>query len=173
MGIDLSDSNIYLDLEETIIQSWHDPLLINVEKLRSWLHDHNAKKIHIFSFAIYNDRDSKLFEDSYKPMIERALQVEILTFPSIITMAKCDTEQTGQYWLRESESIGIIDYVNTRGKQDGFVKWAEFHHEGETSVLIDDVVKNMMVSFWDSDTHIETINVNSIENGLFTRMGNV
>ena len=52
---------LFLDLEDTIIESWNDPFLINVEKIKEWLKCHSFKEIRLFSFAVHDNRDITIF----------------------------------------------------------------------------------------------------------------
>ena len=74
---------VFLDLEETIIESWHDPLLCNVDKIREILRNEETEDIHIFSFVISGNRDKEIFKERLKPFIEEVLGVRILTWPSV------------------------------------------------------------------------------------------
>jgi hypothetical protein len=154
---------IFLDLEETIINSWQDQLLVNTQKVKDWLREIGATEVDIFSFAIYNERDQEIFVRQMKPFLERVLEVKINTWPSVIEMAVADTKETGIYWLRDSESLGIVEYINLRGKMYGFINYVRHMYPGLANVvLLDDVVPNTTMSFNDDNQSIHLVNVKKL-----------
>lgn len=154
---------VFLDLEETVINNWHEQYLVNTLKVKDWLQSIEAKEVDIFSFAIYHDADKTKFVKEMKPFLERVLEVEINTWPSVIEMAIADTKETGDYWLRDSESLGIIEYINVRGKTYGFINYVRQVYRGQNCVLLDDVVPDMTVTFDNEDPQtIQLVNVKKL-----------
>ena len=60
---------VWLDLEGTIIESWYNTKLINIEKIKDLLDRFGVTEIGIFSFAIYNQTDITKFNDEVKGRI--------------------------------------------------------------------------------------------------------
>ena len=44
--------NVFLDLEETVLNNWAEGFLVNSAKVRDFLQSHNADGFHVFSFAV-------------------------------------------------------------------------------------------------------------------------
>lgn len=147
---------VFLDLEETIIYSWSNPLLCNVHKIRTYLRKHNITEIHIFSFAIYNVVDQAEFVRDMKPAIEEALGVTVLSWPSVRDMLKADYELTGVHFDSGTE---VHDYITIRGKPQGFINYINSRCEYNYAVLIDDIVPNQTVIFHDPGCRVDLINV--------------
>ena len=79
---------LFLDLEETVIRSWDNPLFCNTDFILDVLKKENVKQVHIYSFAIYNDHDKEIFEKTMKAGLEQHLGVEILSWMSIKELMK-------------------------------------------------------------------------------------
>lgn len=151
---------VFFDLEETVINSFANPTLINTEKLSKWLQFHHIRNIHIFSFAIWSDKDTDYFNFSIKPAIERALKVNILSAPSVKDMIRADYNLTGLYFDPDYE---VSEYIQLRGKAQGFINYVNSGIAGNfvRATLIDDVVPNMRVQFYDNGSEVRLINVNN------------
>ena len=144
---------VFIDLEETIIDSWSSRLLINVEKIRRVIDP--TDKLGVFSFAIWTDSDHREFKNNIRPTLERVLGNAIETTPTAQTMMQIDTELTGVRW----ESI--TDFLSIRGKVGAFTNFCsvlKFEH----AVLIDDVVPNIRINNLDTDQIIDFINVGNL-----------
>lgn len=48
------DKFFYFDLEETVIESWTDPILVNKTTIERFIEENGIKDVHIFSAAIWN-----------------------------------------------------------------------------------------------------------------------
>lgn len=151
-------SNIFfLDLEQTIIESWDHPDLINVVKIDKWLKQNKVNEVSIFSFAIWNDKDKQHFNDVIKPTIEDALGVRVMTWPSVQDMMRIDFNHTG---IRFEEGHAVSEFIQLRGKEQGFFNFVCNQYDFDRAVLIDDVVPDMTrthrtkgwsVEFWNVD----------------------
>jgi hypothetical protein len=148
--------NVFLDLEETVITSWADGMLLHTTPVREFLQQNNVKKVHIFSFAIWNKKDQDDFDRRFKSTLEKVLKVNIAARPSVEDMMRADTLMTGLQF------DSITDFVSIRGKTGAFQNFCRFHFDHQVNVLIDDVVPN--ASFTNDDTGLvcEFINVNSL-----------
>lgn len=144
---------VFLDLEETIIDSWQSGLLVNVQVLREFLEKNNVTEIGIFSFAVYNDRDLEIFNRDHKPFIEKALNVTVTSCVTVEQMQKSDTKFTGIFF------DNISDFISVRGKKDAFINFVNANIKFDKAMLIDDVVPNMTIRFNDLNKEIELVNV--------------
>lgn len=148
---------IFLDLEETIIESWSNPLLMNVGKIGNFVHTSGVQEVGIFSFAIWNEQDKIDFEERHiKQAIEMALGVpinEILTVPDI----------ANEVFWKTGVRMDISEFITIWGKQRAFIDWALITQRNENRVvLIDDVVRNIDVIDRDRNLLIELINVEKL-----------
>ena len=145
---------VFLDLEETIIVNFNDPLitLCNVGKIRDFLQDLEVKEVTIFSFAIWDAKDLETFNSEIKPMIERGLNVKVVACPT--------TEEIRKTVLKRLLAhFNMHDFLSLWGKKRAFIEFVqEVEGEGEF-ILIDDCVP--MMSFKDHTTKqkVHLINV--------------
>lgn len=150
----------FLDLEETIIHSFSDPVLCNVQKIKSFLRMAEATEVHIFSYAIYNDADRELFDREIKPNIERALDIKVASCITVPEMVKADSDLTG---LRFEKGHEVSEFIQLRGKKDGFINYVLSRGgDFKRAVLIDDIVPDITVTHRIKGWSIELWNVNSI-----------
>lgn len=147
--------NVFLDLEETVIDSWNSGLLINVQKLKDFLNEQKVKEVRIFSFAIWDEADQRDFAARLLDPIERALGVGVLSCPSVAELLRVEKEFTSTFF------DSLTDFISLRGKTGAFRTWCEAMHPGEVSVLIDDVVPNACWINSDTGTDLKFVNVNT------------
>lgn len=139
-------TKVFLDLEDTIINSWDDPTLINVDSIREWLGGREwvgghfdrprTTSVSIFSFAIWDEKDKQDFVRSgLKLAIERALLIEeIVEWLSIEEMQRIVEEWSG--FRFESR----IDFMQLHGKHWAFTKVCLAREQNTTCILLDDAV---------------------------------
>jgi hypothetical protein len=149
--------NVFLDLEETIIHSWSDARLMNAQRIRDFLHQNSVNQVSIFSFAVWDDNDQMKFASEIQPMLETALDVRVVLCPTVQDMMLADTQLTGVHWHGD-----VGEFIPIRGKHDAFHNWCMLNCVGQSSVLIDDVVKNTFFIDHDSNTVVTTLNVNKL-----------
>lgn len=149
---------VWLDLEETVINNWNDGLLLaHTHKIRKYLNLHEVKEITIWSFAIYDRNDQLEFEDSgMKRSIEDCLNVRINQYPSV------DEIQKLVFHYENTRYDSRLDFMSMNGKFWSFVKYCMGHQIGNHCVLIDDAVPDWRMSDF-KDTFIETININNLK----------
>lgn len=151
--------NLYLDLEETIIDNWYNGILINVQSIKCYLDDVYDKNIpiHIWSYAIGNQRDQREFLDTgMKSIIETALGRKIINFPSIEEMMSTVSAYEG---LRYDS---IPEFMQINGKHWSFIKYCLAQHSGANCVLIDDTIGNWTFKCNDTNTSVELVNVRTL-----------
>jgi hypothetical protein len=157
---------VFLDLEETVIESWHSPYYTNIQKVRKWLQDNHVTEAGIFSFAIYDDRDKQRFEAEMKAGLSDVLGIRITTWPSVLEMMAVDTKYTGTQWIMsaDTQSFDTTEYINLRGKQQGFINYAKATlPESSKVALIDDVIDNLTMTYHDTGMQIELVNVLTLD----------
>jgi hypothetical protein len=149
--------NVFLDLEETVINNWRDGQLVNTAKVRSLLKDLGVSSVHLFSFAVYNDADKAHFTKVLKPFLEQALEVEFLDNPSVADFKLADTQLTGIHW------DSLTDFIQVRGKIDGFRSWCKVKFDKQHNVLIDDTVPNATWHNTDTGLVLQFIDVRRLK----------
>ena len=152
-------SNLFfIDLEQTIIESWDNPNLINVQRISTWLKQERADELRIFSFAIWDDKDKRKFDNDIKPAIQLALDLPVVSWPSVQDMMRADFNHTG---IRFEEGHAVSEFIQLRGKEQGFFNYVCNQYDFDRAVLIDDVVpdltrahriKGWSVEFWNVDS---------------------
>lgn len=143
----------YFDLEETVIESWHDPLLCNVKKVRDFIAKNNIEQIHIFSAAIWNDRDKNTFEKSLKPFLEGVFNIEILSCPSMEDVWKETQWKTVKF-------DNVMEMIAMIGKKCMFEDWCKWkHHKDSHCVLLDDSFEDEIIINRVHNTQVEVVNI--------------
>ncbi len=69
---------VFLDLEATVIDSWHNPVFID-RSVKSILSNVEADRFGIFSFAIWSEEDRQHCIRNIVPMLESELGIKIDT----------------------------------------------------------------------------------------------
>jgi len=134
---------VFLDLEDTIINSWLNPTLINVGVIRAWIDsmvETDDAEISIFSFAIWDDKDKADFVGTgVKASIEKALNVKVVEWLSVEDMQRIIETWSGFRYVDRT------DFMQLHGKHDAFIKVCLARDEKNTCVLIDDAVPHRTV----------------------------
>lgn len=137
------NTRIYLDLEDTIIREWYQPDVINVDRINRWLDTcfrERPTEIVIFSFAIWNEQDKKNFRDyKIKALVEDALSVEIVDWPSIQDLRKV-IEPWSKVVYEDDREFALIE-----GKAGAFVKMCLANGFSGNYILIDDAVPDQTI----------------------------
>lgn len=141
---------LFLDLEETIIISWYNHTLCNVDFIKDIIKAEGVEEIHIFSFAIANQFDQDVFSTQLKPFLESVLNVKIRSWPSIARINKV---------LRSFTGVVMEDYEmpNIFGKFRAFQEYCRAEYKNTKCILVDDVTPNSTFTLPDSDLTIVTI----------------
>lgn len=146
-------THVWLDLEETIISSWHESLLINHNVIKGWLDDNHIGDINIWSFAIWDEGDRDEFvESGMKASLERVLKRKILTYPSLRDMRRMIYQYEKVTYSHNS------DFMSMNGKHWSFIKFCAGEHPDKRCILIDDTVPNWEIK--DKKTNGEIILIN-------------
>jgi hypothetical protein len=148
---------VFLDLEETVIESWDNPMLINIQKVRAFLKERHVTEVHIFSFAIHNDKDKADFERHLKHSLQEALGVTIAPVQTLDDFCRIIRQgRGGAVW--EPFELAMV-----WGKFRSFVDVCTMSApRGATCILIDDMVDDVSIKNFTKDVFIRTININSV-----------
>lgn len=152
-------TSIWIDLEETVINSWYNPILIpkNIEKIKRYcvFHGFDSNRINIFSHAIWNDEDFDVFYDhGIATDLEQA-------FGSPYVINKCMKVD----WLisQTVKNISSGEYVSRYNKFESFMKYVPLIGAFDTKfILFDDVVPNYEIEMLDFHNSVKFVNINSI-----------
>lgn len=150
------NTNVFLDLEGTIISSWGENFLVNTHKVREWLASLKVNKVHVFSFAVYNEQDRTVFEKRIKPYLSKALDVVFLDCPTVEDFLAAEFAVTKVRWET------LYEFSTVRGKVDAFYSWCKYHYDGKHNILLDDTVPNAVWEDKDTKLKLEYVNVNSL-----------
>lgn len=149
--------NVFLDLEETVIDNWDNAALVNTTKVKDWLASLGVSKVRLFSFAVYDQRDKDRFNTLLKPFLERVLEVEFLDSPSVDDFQVADTLVTGLHWDSRH------DFIQVRGKLDAFRSWCKHKFDKQHNILLDDAVPNATWKNDDSGLVLQYVNVDKLK----------
>lgn len=149
--------NVWLDLEETVFESWDCWWnSMNTRKLVTFLRANNVERVGIFSFAVYNETDKTTFNSLMKNSIQQELGVEIISVLSIEDIISI-------YWKKRGVRIDQHDVLHLIGKQQAFIDVMTLTAEPDSdSVLIDDVVDDVVVTNQTKSIKIRTLNVKTL-----------
>lgn len=148
------DTVFFLDLEETVIDSWGSARLVNTNLVRDFLHSNKVQKVGVFSFAIQNDSDRQEFFDKIAPNLAKALNIEFSRdCPTVAELRALDQHVTSTWF------DSVFDFIQLRGKQQAFTLWANTNFRGTDCVLVDDTVDDVTVHNRLTGRNIHFVNV--------------
>lgn len=150
------DTEFFLDLEETVIDSWGSARLVNTNFMQAFLQRHGVKQVHIFSFAVWNDKDRDEFRSQIQPRLEQVLEVKILDCPTVEEMRRLDQAVTSTWF------DGATDFIQVRGKQTAFTTWVNVKFPDRNCVLVDDQVLDVTVHNRRTGRNIHFVNVDNM-----------
>lgn len=134
---------LFLDLENTIIDSWENLIVLNNPKVQQKIRAINPQKIGIYSFAIWKDKE--IFKTMLFAEISKTYNIEIdlellYSVPDIIKI--CGFEPK----MKPNE------FIKSYGKELSFIQFSKKKFGGNENeiFLIDDLVE---------DTYLETKNI--------------
>ena len=156
-------NKLFLDLEETVVDSWQSQRLVNIGAVKSFLQNNSFDEVDVFSFAVWNNDDVAVFNRDLKPVLNRALNVNLKDCPSVPDVMKADTKLTGVQWHND-----VTEFIQVRGKFTAFLNWCKLNHPNDNCVLLDDMVPNVTVVDRDTGTVIQFVNVNKIKDLVTT-----
>lgn len=156
---------VFLDLEETIITCWDDPVLMNVQRLRDLLERLSVKEVDIFSFAVWTDVDVMKFNTDMRMMIETALNVQVRkTWPvSEIKQVVCHKMggavfSTSEFCALWGKVRAFPDFIEAQK-----AKWTLDFVNSDHFILLDDCVPNKSIINKDENIIIDLINIEDLQ----------
>lgn len=130
--------HVFLDLEATLIEGVDQWKVYNSnEKFRKDLlkyTSHNAK-VHIFSFAVWDNKEDHAFVEMIIPQLEKEYGIKI---------DDCIFKQDVMYAVKQIKKIQVLDDFDLSqlvGKRDAFLCFCEFFNL-KHSTLFDDSVED-------------------------------
>jgi hypothetical protein len=148
----------FLDLEETIITDFTNPIIMNLEVVKEHFKNIGVKKVHIFSAAMWDEREKKIFtQPNFKPWLERMFEVEIETFPTMKEVMNEILWKTGTFWE-------LTEFIAIWGKARAFQDFCRLVHPDKNCFLIDDSVQNEIILRRDTGNFIELIHIDHLHN---------
>lgn len=149
--------HIFLDLEQTVIDSWESQCLINIEQVRTRLADHFAvgeSVMHIFSFAIWDEKDEANFRCELETRLMEALGLQVrFIVHRVDQISNAVFKNTGVLWERQ-------ELITCLGKQEAFTQFcrAKFG-KGDHCILLDDMVMNSVTVDTDFNRIIQAVRI--------------
>lgn len=148
-------THIFLDLEQTVIDTWESQRLINIEQVTNKLRDqpHDAV-MHIFSFALWDEKDERNFRSDLEIRLMQALGVHTRFIVHTV-------DQIGEALLRSTKVLwDRRDLITCLGKQDAFMQFCRSKFDKDVfCVLIDDMVINSVTVDTDFRRVIQTVRI--------------
>jgi len=137
--------NIFLDLENTIIDSWDNPVFLEekIKFIKKKLNNFNSKEktLILFSFAVDDKHSLNIFNERLKHKIEDLFSLQ---FSKIVLFSKDNLFKIAKHAFNIEplidDSINDIFLGNT--KEQIFEALVLKEHLNETSILFDDTVSN-------------------------------
>lgn len=136
------------DLEETLIESWDDPIILvhNVQKIRNHVKrcidlGETQLAFGIFSWAIWNEKDKLTFKLTMQDDLEHALG--FMFDPNFVF----DMEQISDIVLNvRKKKLSKSDMFDLFGKEECLLSMLRGNFfKGQDVILFDDVVDNMEI----------------------------
>jgi len=138
-----NNKHVFLDLEQTLIDSWDNPFTFNQSKHIRFTLQHlsfRPTNFHLFTWAINNQSELRQFKSQTLPHIEKEFRIKI---DHIILKDEC-LQITKN--IRKIQVLDEFDLSQLIGKGDAFFDFCKFHQITD-SVLFDDTVENSKLSF--------------------------
>lgn len=153
-------NTIWIDIENTLVESWDINLPINIEKIDNIIKKFSPCNIGIFSFAIWNDENKREFNEKFKNDFQTRLNC-IIDDNMIPTKMKLFNDirnaNIPEISLIPQSNFTFMDFCDFWNKERAFVDWIRLTNKTGTHILIDDFVQNATLTF--NDCNIILINV--------------
>jgi hypothetical protein len=146
----MTTKHLFLDLEDTIVtpivNGWDDFNLINLQKIRKFMKEHDFANVNIFSFAIHDTHNLALFNKFTRPAIQEALGVGLGIVPIVANtrmepsiIAAC-AQSRGLHPTRVSFS-DLAEFWGKGPAFEDFIGSSQWGRAGEV-FLLDDAVRD-------------------------------
>lgn len=144
--------HIFLDLEETVIESWYNPIFLaaKIKHIRQQIAlakqmYGDIKSLNIFSFAIIDDNDLNEFNRSLREDIERIFQIPISDV--FIFSEENAFELAKKAGIMVLKTDKISDVFLRNQKEEIFDLYTQHKYVGEINILFDDMVSNTIKEY--------------------------
>ncbi len=149
---------VLLDLEETLIQSWHEPYFLpgRIAKIRDFLERHPGSELGLMSWAVYHDEDLAVFHTTLRADLESMLG-QAFDARWVLHMGGWADEVFR--WARKR--LTRDDLFDLFGKDQVFLLLARRQPEwqGRHVVLFDDAFEDLVLEIPGTQTTAQIINV--------------
>lgn len=140
----------YLDLEETVIDSFEECNLVNKDFILELLAREQPTRVNIFSFALGEKKDLTKFSETVKPYLERELGIKIHFAWSVQDIRRTVLDRQGVVFT-DSEFTSIW------GKLRAFQDFCMATEAGCDCFLVDDTVPETTLWHKGLDLIVRTI----------------
>lgn len=133
--------HLFLDLEDTVItpanDGWHNTEPINIARVRRFIDSWKPDYVNIFSFAIWDDQQLRLFDFHVRPWLERELGIRFNHIPTREQIKmRCSVAMR-----MANDMVSEQDLMDFWGKQMSFRLYIpQWLRNGGDVALLDDVV---------------------------------
>ncbi len=150
---------VFLDLEETVIESFGEPFLIRVQAVRRFLAAEAPSRIGIFSAALGAEDKPYLFR-TILPTLERGLGIVVdeALIPTVPEVCRAIERKRGL----GRNTVSEPDFFDFFNKDLGFLTFVRDHAalSGCECVLLDDLVEDIEITL--PDRKVRLVNVASL-----------
>ncbi len=148
----------YFDLEETLINSFYNPVFCNQDKIEKFIKDNDIKEIGIFSAAIFDIRDKGYFIEYIKEGIEKRYNIKIIDNRIIML------HQVSEMFMEDlAISMDVSEMLSLYTKAGAFYHYCNFVYKKDNHcILLDDVFDNMILINHNKKLTVEVVNVKEI-----------
>lgn len=156
---------VFLDLEETVIDTWHEGnfLEVGLSRTRKFLNrlkkDGFDVKIGLMSWAVWNEEDKLKFNKVFREVLEAELDHK---FDDKMVWSMDDW--AGQIFKACGKKISRQDIFDLFGKEEILFRLCRDHHWANTRLfLVDDRVSHgMSVVCHENNCHVFFLNINDM-----------
>ncbi len=132
----------YFDLEETVIQSFNNPVFCNENKVESFIKKNSINEIGIFSAAIINEEHKKHFINYMQIGIEKRFNINI-NQDRVVTMEQVSS----LYKNKNGIFIDVWEMLSLYGKDGAFHYYCNnIYKNDKTCILLDDIFENITIN---------------------------
>lgn len=146
------DKKLFLDLEETLIESWNNPTLLpeKVSVIREFCKEHSITEATMFSLAIFDEREVEFFNKHFKEWLEKHLEISLQALALEVVFKEIISKNGILANMNELSDIFIFNM-----KEQAFTEWI-FKKEDKNVefILFDDMIQNKDIFIRDKNVKI-------------------
>ena len=159
----------FLDLEETLVVSWSNHMIVNEPQVRSFLEgerrlvgisDEAPLEVELFSFAVGGDRDRDEFNSLLGPWLEEKYNIKFTQVHTCAEMAKVVSRYMNVVFDGPYEAISILGKGRLFFE---FVKAQMLVRDIKSASLLDDVVQTCSLVIHKGNKEIRLIRVEDVD----------